>query len=295
TLMYALGLRHDSMAVEQGVATVRRWVTDARRILTTDEIRHEVKSMNLEVAETAAIFLVQAIDSDPMPESATIALDWVGLYQGDEPKTRRRLYDNRLWNERLRPEIQKAKHSLRSKGFQRVLVRGYMRLPSWFSVGAELGETAGFEAITFQGGQEWSSNGAMSDLPVSIIRDEVIGTGGDLAIGVSLSVDLSDDVLAYLTSDVPAVGRYVCLAPTTGPNNRSIRDSFEARQWALNLRNQVRDVVRKYQPKKLHLFLATPGGAALLLGHLWDRMPDTQLYEDQGACNGYLPSFLIPN
>ena len=48
-------------------------------------------------------------------------------------------------------------------------------------------------------------------------------------------------------------------------------------------------------PRKLHVFLATPHGAALLLGHLWDRMPLTQLYEDHGASKGYVPSFLIPN
>jgi SMODS-associated and fused to various effectors sensor domain len=57
----------------------------------------------------------------------------------------------------------------------------------------------------------------------------------------------------------------------------------------------VRVLVRKYRPTKIHLFLATPSSGALLLGHLWDRMPPTQLYEDLGPVGGYCPSFIIPN
>ena len=52
---------------------------------------------------------------------------------------------------------------------------------------------------------------------------------------------------------------------------------------------------RLYRPKRIHLFLAGPQGAILLLGHLWDRMPPTQLYEDLGPSKGYSPSYLIPN
>jgi hypothetical protein len=45
--------------------------------------------------------------------------------------------------------------------------------------------------------------------------------------------------------------------------------------------------------KRIHLFLAMPGGLALLLGHFWDRMPPTQTYEDLLAA--YEKAFLIAN
>jgi hypothetical protein len=60
--------------------------------------------------------------------------------------------------------------------------------------------------------------------------------------------------------------------------------------------------VRAYLPavpgdgaQRPHLFLAIPHGLALLLGHLWDRMPPTLVYEDLGAGNAYQPAFLIPS
>jgi hypothetical protein len=295
-LMYALGLRFDDRALKAGVSTVRQWVTGAKRRLTVEEIRHEVDHLDLQAGQPAAILLVQALEYDPLPEGATVALNWVDLYQGEEPRTRRKLYDNRLWNERLRPEVQHAVRQLRAQGYRRVLVRGYMRLPSWFTIGTELGKTAGFEVISFQGEQEWASNGEYGDFPVSVTRDEILrGRSNDLALGVSLATDLSEDVLSYLGSAIPSVGRYINLAPTSGPSNSAIHNSTEARGWALKTRDLVRCIVREHKPEKLHLFLAAPKSAVLLLGHLWDRLPYTQLYEDQGVSAGYLPSFLIPN
>jgi SMODS-associated and fused to various effectors sensor domain len=60
------------------------------------------------------------------------------------------------------------------------------------------------------------------------------------------------------------------------------------------IRDEARKIATHFRPTKVHLFLATPAGLALLLGHLWDRMPDTQTYEDL-ASRGYQPAFLIPN
>ncbi|MDA2915772.1 SAVED domain-containing protein [Nitrospinae bacterium AH_259_B05_G02_I21] len=294
-LMYALGLRGDADALSLGVATVRSWVTGGKRKLSTEEVRKEVESLSLKKEEPAATILVQAIERDPMPESATLALDWVHLYEGDEPRTRRRLQNERLWNERLRPEIQQTVRQLRAQGHRRIFVRGYMRLPTWFALGAELGETAGYEVVSLQGGEPWASTGEIADFPVTVALNETLGEGNDLALGVSLATDLSADVLDYLPASVPSAGRYICIAPRSGPSNRALSSSGEARGWALEVRNLVRRLAREYRPNMLHLFLATPHGAALLLGHLWDRMPCTQLYEDQGATGGYQPSFMVPS
>jgi hypothetical protein len=294
-LMYSLGLRNDAVAIQAGIATVRGWVTGGKRRLTVEEIRKEVDSLNLQVGESSALLLIQAIDRDPMSESATVALDWVDLYMGDEPRTRRRLHDDALWNSRLRIEVREAAREVRTKGYRSVLVHGHMRLPTWFTVGTEFAETADFEVISFQRAEPWSSTGNIANFPVTVTVDRALGSGSDLAIGLSLSTEISEDVLHYLSQRVTTVGRYICITPKDAPSNQSIRNGSEARGWAFQARNLVRNVVRQYRPWKLHVFLATPHGAALLLGHIWDRMPLTQLYEDQGASKGYVPSFLIPN
>ena len=76
------------------------------------------------------------------------------------------------------------------------------------------------------------------------------------------------------------------------------------------MRNAVRDLLRTTSATRIHLFLATPGvrgthhadsnqgptsGAfAPLLGHRWNAMRPTIVYEHLGTGNGYAPTFLIP-
>lgn len=292
--MYAAGLRHDEEAVAQGVGIVRGWVTGGKRKLTTVELRRAVEPLKRTDDLPAASLLVQAIDRDPMPGVATIALDWASLFPGREPRERRLPTDRAMWNDRFRPELQQAAKDLRALGHNNVLVRGYMRLPTWFATGVELGKTADFQVTSFQGQAPWSSEGALSAIAIERI-DKDLGTGDDLAIGIALAFDLSTDVLAYLHEQQINVGEYVCLRPAGGANNQAIRNAAEARQWAYEVRDLIRRLVQEYRPSRIHLFLAGPHGAILLLGHLWDRMPDTRLYEDLGSTRGYSPSYLIPN
>ena len=292
--MFAASLRHDEEAVAQGVGIVRGWVTAGKRKLTTAELRRAVEPLKCTDDLPAASLLVQAIDRDPMPEAATIVLDWAGLFPGSEPRVRRQPSDKTLWNNQFRPELQKAAQDLRAQGHTNVLVQGYMRLPTWFAAGVELGKTAGFQVASFQGQTPWSSEGRLSEIAVEHVATNV-GVGDGLAIGVALAFDLSIDVLTYLHDQQIDVGEYVCLRPVGGASNQSIRNDAEARKWAYETRDSIRHLVQKYSPSRIHLFLAGPHGAMLLLGHLWDHMPTTQLYEDLGATKGYSPSYLIPN
>jgi len=41
----------------------------------------------------------------------------------------------------------------------------------------------------------------------------------------------------------------------------------------------------------LHLFLGCPNQIAVMLGHLWNRVPDTQVHDDANGPEGYFPSF----
>jgi SMODS-associated and fused to various effectors sensor domain len=44
---------------------------------------------------------------------------------------------------------------------------------------------------------------------------------------------------------------------------------------------------------KLHLFQSAPNGIGILLGHLWNRVPVTQLHDDANSPEGYFPTFLL--
>ena len=292
--MYMASLRHDEGAVAQGVEIVRGWVTGGRREITTAELWRAVEPLKQPGNSPTASILVQAIDRDPVPEAATTVLDWVNLFPGSEPRARHQPSDSALWNDKFRPELRQAARDLRLQGHTHVLVKGHMRLPTWFAVGVELGKTAGFEVSSFQGQTVWPSVGNLSDVAIGNVTT-TLGLGKDLAVGIALASDPSPDVLEYLRDWQINVGKYVCVRPTNGPNNQAISNAAEARGWAYGVRDAIRRLVQEYRPGQIHLFLAGPHSAILLLGHLWDRMPRTQIYEDLGSTKGYAPSYLIPS
>ena len=295
-LMYVCGLRSDPEALHQGEAMVRGWVTSGRRTLQVDEIRQAVQLLGLQARGHSASLLIQAIDHDPFADEATVVLDWVDMFPGDDPRSRVLPRDPDVWNGRFRPALRQAARDLRAQGHRRVLVRGFARLPTWFSVGAELGRTAGFTVVSFRGEAPWSSDDTPTSFPVRVSHDEDIGEGQGLAIGVCVATDITADVVAYLRQALAAnVGQYVALSPTVGASNAILQDAKQALGCAYAMRDHVRGLARELCPPTIHLFLAAPQGFALLLGHLWDRLPSTQLYEYRGSSGGYSPSFLIPS
>jgi hypothetical protein len=58
------------------------------------------------------------------------------------------------------------------------------------------------------------------------------------------------------------------------------------------LLDAIRSEAGGHEPP-LHLFAAGPLGLSLLLGHVWNRMPETQLYDDLGVGRGYAPTFRL--
>ena len=196
--MFAAGLRHDEGAVTEGMSIVRGWVTGGQRKLTTATLRKEVEHLKRHDELPAASILIQAIDRDPMPEASTIVLDWANSFPGDEARVRRLPHDPSTMERRIhRPELRRAAQDLRGLGHTNVLVRGYMRLPTWFAVGVELNRTAGFQVASFQGQTPWSSVGTLSDLTIEQVGTS-LGVGEDIAIGLALAFNLSPDALAYL-------------------------------------------------------------------------------------------------
>jgi hypothetical protein len=62
-----------------------------------------------------------------------------------------------------------------------------------------------------------------------------------------------------------------------------ITSSAHATATAVGIRDLVRQLAREHDAQRLHLFLVVPHGLALLLGHLWDRIPPTLVYEGTSA------------
>jgi len=164
----------------------------------------------------------------------------------------------------------------------------------WFAVGTHLARTRGYQVAMLQNGAMWSSDFEPGPLPAldrSTLRAPV--PGGSLALSVALSADPSDDAARHLALHRPSAG-HLRIALQAGVGSHAITGAVHAWATALALRDEARRTAAVARPSVVHLFLAVPAGLALLLGHVWDRVPDTQTYEDLAA-NGYQPAFFIPN
>lgn len=287
----AVGLRSDNQAVELSIGMVRGWVTSGRRLLTAEEVREEFKALGIEATAPKATIVMQAIDHRPS-EGATVTLDWVDRYHGDEARSRRVPLDPADWNGLFRRQLIDAVQNVRSAGFSRVHIRGAMRLPSWFAAGNAFGETGGFEVEAFQNGELWTSLGTVNAYPLDVAIKATDSGGDEVAIVIAIATDILDDARDHIAS-IPDIGSILHVQPEDGPGPTAIANPQMAREMAVAVRNKIRGVVRSHRPTKLHLFLACPGGFAMLLGHRWDRVGDTQVYADLAP--GYTQAYLIPN
>lgn len=212
-------------------------------------------------------------------------------YEGVEPFERRTLLNDDDWQSVIWPQFKFASAQLRSAGHSRVVVDGAMRLPMWFGVGAALRHVLGFNVVVRQRGQIWSSDEKGRPPPLtSSVRSR--GPGQDLAVALGVAADPTTEVEAHIESDAQ-IGRLLTIIASSGASNQSIPDGPTATALAAAARDVVRAELSA-TTNHIHLFLAAPAGLALLLGHRWNALRPTTVYEHLGTARGYSATFVNP-
>jgi hypothetical protein len=292
TLMLANGLLSDADALARGIDAITKWVLEGRRVVSGDDITKEVERMRLYADDPRAVLLVQAIDRDPHPEDATIALDWVDLYEGDSPPLRRRPRDPGDWAT-MSHDIDRAVTSIAAQGFTDIVVRGAMRQATFFTIGARLAQVTGTTISYVQHGTPWPSNAPRIAVPAPEASITAVGAGHELAVAVGMTVDPTSAVTRFINTVNLPVQMLLTLMPAEGAHDQSVAGPGEAVAYAQALRNAVREQLESTPADRIHLFLAGPGGLALLLGHRWNRLAPTVVYEDLGPGRGYVTAFTV--
>lgn len=294
-ISYAAGVRADETAFRLGISEVREWVKTDRTEKRALDIDQAVQRLGIREQNPFTVLAINALDEDLGLPDPAVALDWVHRFRGTEARNRRGLNDPTEWDAVLRPELLQAQRTLRSVGARRILITGTMRLPTWFAAGVTFQETAGFTPAMIKDGQLWAKpSGAI--VPAPLVLPSSISNlrpGAEVALSLAVSDDPTPDVKRYIAStgkDIPLI----TVQLPTGVSNTSITDCAHAYAVALSVRDLARQLARTTNPPTLHLFMAAPAGLAVLLGAVWDRVPNTQTYEDLST-NGYEPAFTIPN
>lgn len=292
-LMLAAGLQHGDDALRRGLDAAAAWVRDGRRIILPSDVHGVIDQLALQASDPRAVLLIQAIDRDPHPEDATESVDWVDVYEGDTAAARCRPRNHADWRT-MADELAAAAQRLEAAGWRDILVRGALRQATFFLVGACLPAVRGTTLSYIQNRQLWSTDTARISVPVPAQRHVAIGAGVDLAIAVGVALDPAEAVINYARTARLPVGDVVILTPAEGAHDQVVRGPGEAVAYAQLIRDVVRaGLERRPDAERVHLFLAGPGGLALLLGHRWNRIRPTTVYEHLGPGRGYTPAFTV--
>lgn len=286
-MMLVTGLRDDAAALAAGQDWIAEQVIAGRRRLDLETIEHAVQSRGLRAGPARVVVSVATLIPDPLAGQARHALNWVDRFDGADAYTKRRPKLPATWQQ-LQADIEAIPEDL--GGAAHVAVTGSLRQATAFTVGAALRMVTNTDIAVLQRGVLWESD---ADYPAPIkpeVTEHDIGQGDDVAIAIQVATPVADDVLRFLRDQRLPVGRMVLLGPPGGPCDNAVGSPEDACALAVGLRDAARHAVRGHP--HVHLFLAGPMGLALLLGHRWNRVAPTIVYEDLAAL-GYEPAFTV--
>ena len=289
--MRAVGFRADTATLLAVVGALRELIKKGVRELNADAVRTLADTLQLSAGPPRATLLVQALAADPWPETATASVDWVDLFEGEHASARRQLKNPFHWNDRLKPDLVRAVERIRRARLTEVDVRGAMRLAVGLLVGQQLSEVAGFKVAAIGREGEWSSSAERET--VAVERELVdIGLGDDLAVALAISQPIRDDVASHIRAQKLPVGTLIVISPPVGPSRDAIKSPAEGLGLAAATSAALREDTTRHG-QRVHLFQACPLPFAIMVGHFWNRMPPTVIYEDLGPAAGYTPTFTI--
>ncbi len=279
-------IRADESAVSVALAWIRTWVKDTRDPRTPQQIAAAAEYMGLQLEAPRNIIVIQGLRSEPVGDASHV-LNWTERFRGTEASTRRGMVNPADWNGVLSDDLTTLRTTLIEQHHMRVLVRGALRLPCWFAVGAALRGVAGFNLAMEYRNEVWIANQHRTAArTVNVLADDQRGNGPTLIV-VAISTDRTDDVRRTLLSSNH--GRSVSLTVEDGPHQALLADADDALSAAIAIRDWIRANVKS---RKIDLVLMAPAPFAAFLGWCWDRVPTTTIYEDL-LNDGYEAAFAI--
>jgi hypothetical protein len=289
--MRAAGLRGDDHAVVLGRDLVRDWVKTGAGPQMRDAIREQVAQADLLARQGTLIFAVHAVDRPAHSLQPVVTFDFVDLYEGATDRERRQLRNADDWQTVVMPSLASKIRDLEAFGVRRVHITGAMRLPMWFAIGVRLSDIRGWVVSADQRNVEWCSSAPPAAVEARELGRVELAQGEDLAVAIALTHDVACDVEEYLHSSGAPVREFLSLGPAGGSSQTAVPNAAFAVGWAHAARARIVDAVRRTHAPRLHLFFAAPAGATLMLGHHWNLLPPTVVYEHLGTT--YAPAMTI--
>jgi hypothetical protein len=284
-LMTANGLRSDDNAIDQGTKWVSQQVIAGHRRLTLADIDEAVTTRDLQAGSPWTTVSIATIKHDELADQTAVSIDWVERISGEKPWHRVAPAPPYTWAD-LAAEIATVPAQLGSS--RRILATGHMRQATGFLLGAELRRVLRYEVGIRQGDQLWTSEVATAPLDLGVTKNR-IGQGSDIALIVNVAANAASQATDWIVQNALPVDTILTATPAAGPGPSAVATPVAANSLAVAIRDLARDHASS---ATLHLFLIGPLGLAVLLGHHWNRVTTTLVYEHLGP-RGYEHAFTV--
>jgi hypothetical protein len=291
-LMRLSGLRHDDEAVTVGKSIVRSWVTSGAGAQTRSDIRRQVAEKNILARSGVLTFAIHAIDKQETAVLPNVTVDFTDLYEGDDSFNRFQLIDPSDWSSVISPKLRAAARELEAYRTRRVHVTGSLRLPLWFAVGRELPDVRTWVLSLDQHNDEWITSATPQvGVKPKLLSDIDVGQGSELAVAIGLTTNPTDVVHKYLQRSNVPVAKLIVIGPDGDLGHDSVQSNGWLTAWVRQAREKARSEVQRIEARHVHLFMSAPASLALMLGHQWNVMPSTTLYEFDRV--SYFPTITV--
>lgn len=302
--MEFLNLRSDESALLIAVGIVRAWVKSGRQALTLTELEATLEKHDLRRpadAERGVAVYLSTVRAQKFEVEPDYLVDWRAYFEGEIGPGGHQLKNPADWNAKLLPELQALAERVGNETDCRLVrARGLARLSAWFAFGHAFSSVARYTIEVDQNGRLWRTDAkstpdlqVVASAPDGDTSGEVFdGHGQTVAIGLSVTGSLEDDVRRYLGERHEEVASLLLLRPNRELGRECLRDAGDVVALADGFKLAARAFVKRWSASRLLLFYFGPLSGACFIGHGLNAVcREIQIMEDQQP--GYAPSFLL--
>lgn len=208
-----------------------------------------------------------------------------------------------LWKEAVIPALRAFLSPMISKGDPLTLcldTHGTVAFAAGQYLEAKSGLCVAVRQRTPLGTVLWEPSAGLAGEDAFWKYEEVVcGQGGaEVALAVSVTHDVLSDVLAYVKTSLPCVGRILHFEICPRPGPAAVRDGAHASSLAQELVTSIRKLrASKEREEVMHVFSAAPNGLMFRIGQLSQSLGRCRTYEydfDSCAPGAYEPTIILP-
>ncbi len=299
-----LHLRSDTAAHLVATGIVRGWVKAGTQALSREDVEQTLQAHDLylpEDSERCVTVYLTTINAQKFDIAPDHVIDWRDYFVGEPNKRGHKLKDPTYWNDVLLPELQALETRVNEETECRLIrARGLSRLSAWFTFGYCFSEVARYTIEVDQLGNLWRTDAvatpdfqvvaaSSAHLPDGEILD---GEGDTVAVGISITGPIDEDVRAYLSERTEKVASLLLIRPTRDLGRECLQSAGDVVALADGVKELTRAFVKRWKARRLLVFYFGPLSGACFLGHRFNAVcPEVQIMEDQQP--GYAPSFML--